>query len=147
MKYGKPLNFEPVAIKYPKLRICIGHMGWPFIFDTAAMLLKYPNVYADTSMLYMDSPEQFMHDVFMKQYGRLWLDNDLGDKIMFGSNNPRFRTARIKRGLESLDIRPETLELSLIHIYPLVEKVVTELAVLDYGDHVHGIFIDEKNKS
>ena len=23
---------------------------------------------------------------------------------------PRFRTARIKRGLESLDIRPETLE-------------------------------------
>lgn len=30
---------------------------------------------------------------------------------------------------------------------PLVEKVVTELAVLDYGDHVHGIFIDEKNKS
>ena len=42
MKYGKPLNFEPVAIKYPKLRICIGHMGWPFIFDTAAMLLKYP---------------------------------------------------------------------------------------------------------
>lgn len=27
------------------------------------------------------------------------------------------------------------------------EKVVTELAVLDYGNHVHGIFIDEKNKS
>lgn len=30
---------------------------------------------------------------------------------------------------------------------PLAEKVVTELAVLDYGDHVHGILIDEKNKS
>lgn len=27
------------------------------------------------------------------------------------------------------------------------KKVVTELAVLDYGNHVHGIFIDEKNKS
>lgn len=27
------------------------------------------------------------------------------------------------------------------------EKVVTELAVLDYGNHAHGIFIDEKNKS
>lgn len=110
MKYGKPLNFEPVAIKYPELRICIGHMGWPFIYETAAMILKYPNVYADTSMLYMDSPEQFMKDVFINQFGRLWLDNDFGDKIMFGSNNPRFRTARIKRGLESLDIRPETLE-------------------------------------
>lgn len=29
----------------------------------------------------------------------------------------------------------------------LEEKVVTELAVLQYGDHVHGILIDEKNKS
>jgi predicted TIM-barrel fold metal-dependent hydrolase len=45
----------------------------------------------------------------MKQYGRLWLDNDFSDKVMFGSNNPRFRSARIKRGLESLKIRKETL--------------------------------------
>ena len=109
MKYSLPLNFEPVAIKYPELKFCIGHMGWPHIFDTAALILKYPNVYADTSMLYMDSPEQFMNDVFMKQCGRLWLDNDFSDKVMFGSNNPRFRSARIKRGLESLKIRKETL--------------------------------------
>lgn len=110
MKYAQPLNFEPVAIKYPELKMCLAHMGWPWIYETAALILKYPNLYADTSMLYMDSPEQFLGDVLTRQFGRLWVDNDLSDKIMFGSNNPRFRTARIKRGLESLDLRDATKE-------------------------------------
>lgn len=110
MKYARPLEFESVAVRYPELRMCLAHFGWPWIFETAAMILKYPNVYADTAMLYMDSPEQFFSDVFTRQLGRLWVDNNLADKIMFGSNNPRFRTARIKRGLESIDWRPETKE-------------------------------------
>ena len=61
-------------------------------------------------MLYMDSPEQFLSDVLVRQLGRLWIENNLHDKVMFGSNNPRFRTARIKRGLESIEWRASTKE-------------------------------------
>ncbi|MDD3174596.1 MAG: amidohydrolase family protein [Herbinix sp.] len=110
MKYSKPLNFEEVAVKYPELRFCLAHFGWPWIYDTTALVLKYPNVYTDTSMLYMDSPEIFLNEVLKKQLGELWIDHNIHNKVMFGSNNPRFRTARIKRGLESIDFRPATKE-------------------------------------
>lgn len=110
MKYAQPIQFEEVAIRYPELRFCLAHFGWPWIYETAALVLKYPNVYTDTSMLYMDSPEQFLSDVLVRQLGRLWIENNLHDKVMFGSNNPRFRTARIKRGLESIEWRTSTKE-------------------------------------
>ena len=110
MKYSQPLNFEEVAVRYPELRFCLAHFGWPWIYETAALVLKYPNVYTDTSMLYMDSPEIFLREVLTEQLGHLWIDNNIQNKVMFGSNNPRFRTARIKRGLDSLDWKPATKE-------------------------------------
>ena len=110
MKYSQPLNFEEVAVRYPELRFCLAHFGWPWIYETAALVLKYPNVYTDTSMLYMDSPEIFLREVLTEQLGHLWIDHNIQNKVMFGSNNPRFRTARIKRGLDSLDWKPATKE-------------------------------------
>ena len=110
MKYSQPLNFEEVAVRYPELRFCLAHFGWPWIYETAALVLKYPNVYTDTSMLYMDSPEIFLREVLTEQLGHLWIDHNLQNKVMFGSNTPRFRTARIKRGLDSLDWKPATKE-------------------------------------
>ncbi|MDY3918347.1 MAG: amidohydrolase family protein [Candidatus Limivivens sp.] len=110
MKYSRPMNFEEVAVKYPELKMCLGHFGWPFTMETAALVLKYPNLYADTSMLYMDSPEQFMQDTLKKQLGEYWIEHNIHDKVMFGSGNPRFRSARIKRGLESIPWRPDVRE-------------------------------------
>ena len=55
-EYARPVNFEPIAVKFPKLRICLAHMGFPWVAETAALLAKYPNMYADTSALYFDSP-------------------------------------------------------------------------------------------
>ena len=110
MKYSQPVNFEEVAIKYPELRFCLAHFGWPWIHETTALVLKYANVYTDTAMLYMDSPEIFLREVLTEQLGHLWIEHNIQDKVMFGSNNPRFRTARIKRGLESLDWKPLTKE-------------------------------------
>lgn len=110
MKYSRPLEFEEIAIRYPQLRFCLAHFGWPWIHETAALLLKYPNIYADTAMLYMDSPRKFMKDIFENQLGSLWLENNLKDKVMFGSNSPRFKPRRIKHGLDQLELRPGTRE-------------------------------------
>ncbi|MDD2955378.1 MAG: amidohydrolase family protein [Oscillospiraceae bacterium] len=110
MKYSVPLNFEEVAVKYPQLRICLAHFGWPFAVDTAALCLKYPNVYTDTSAMYMDSPEKFMDYIFNQAWGPLWFQNNFAKQVMFGSNNPRFRTARVKRGLDSIEMRDDVRE-------------------------------------
>lgn len=108
LKYCHPFQFEEVAVRFPELRINLAHFGFPWTTETAAIILKYPNVYADTAGCYMDCPEQFFEQIFLKQMGPLWIEHNFREKILFGSNSPRFRPARIKRGLESLHFSKET---------------------------------------
>jgi predicted TIM-barrel fold metal-dependent hydrolase len=109
-KYSQPLHFEEVALHHPELRICLAHFGWPWINETIMLMLKYPNVYTDTSMLYMDTAKDFYEQIFTKNMGPLWIDRNLKDQVMFGSNTPRFRANRLKPALESLPIRRSTLD-------------------------------------
>lgn len=109
-KYSKPLCFEDVALEYPKLRMCLAHFGWPWVPDTCMMVLKYPNVYADTSMLYMDRPGDFFHQIFKVDLSPLWLENCINRKVLFGSNSPRFGSGDMRVGIEKLGLREKTTE-------------------------------------
>ncbi|MCY9693220.1 amidohydrolase family protein [Paenibacillus alginolyticus] len=109
-KFSVPLNFEEVAITHPEMRICLAHFGWPWVQDTVMLLLKYSNVYTDTSMLYMDNAKDFYEQVFTRNMGPQWIDRNLNDKVMFGSNSPRIRASRLKPALESLPMRRTTLD-------------------------------------
>lgn len=111
MKYSKPLEFESLVLKYPNLRICLAHFGWPWVQDTAAMMLKYKNVYTDTALLYFDSAREFYKRVFTHDLAITWIDRSLRHQIMFGSNNPRFEQIRMAKAIEELGLRPSTLEL------------------------------------
>lgn len=106
-KYSNPMNFEDVAIEYPKLRMCLGHFGWPWTRETAMLILKYPNLYADTALLYFDSPKQFFQTTFNDQLGEYWIDRMLYDKVMFGSTYPRIEQKRMVKAMDSLSLRPK----------------------------------------
>lgn len=101
-KYAHPLRFEEVAQRWPQLRICLAHFAWPWARETAMLMIKYPNVYTDTAMMYMDSAEQFFDHLFKEEMGQYWLEHNFPNQVMFGSNAPRFRPVRIKRGLDSV---------------------------------------------
>ena len=107
-EYAHPLKFERVAIEYPNLRFCLAHFGWPFVRETVMLMIKYPNVYADTSLLYLDSPEESMKRLFTIDMGPLWADRALAKQIMFASNGPRFRQFKLLRGLEQVEMRDDT---------------------------------------
>lgn len=109
-KYSHPLHFEDVAIAYPELRMCLAHFGWPWIHETVMLLLKYPNVYTDTSLLHMDNAKDFYEQVFTRNMGPLWIERNLEDKVMFGTNAPRFRAKRLLPALEGLHFREKTLQ-------------------------------------
>jgi predicted TIM-barrel fold metal-dependent hydrolase len=109
-RFSQPLNFEDVAINFPDLRFCLAHFGWPWIQETVMLLIKYPNIYTDTSLLYMDSPEDFFTQVFTKNLGPLWVERNFHRQVMFGSNTPRFRAFKLKSALEQLDLRKQTLD-------------------------------------
>ena len=106
-KYSNPLNFEETAIEYPELRMCLGHFGWPWTRETAMLILKYPNLYADTALLYFDSPKQFFQTTFNDQLGEYWIDRMLYDKVMFGSTYPRIEQKRMVKAMDALTLRPK----------------------------------------
>ena len=93
------------------------------------MLLKYPNVYTDTATVFMDSPANYYDQIFMKNMAPGWLQNNLMDKVMFGSNLPRFRQVRIREGLEKLPIRKDVSD----RILGGNAKVFLGMEVRDYA--------------
>ncbi len=109
-KYSNPLVFEDVAIAYPDLRMCLGHFGWPWIRETAMLILKYPNLYADTALLYFDSPKQFFDSTFNAQLGEYWIDRMLFNKVMFGSAYPRIEQKRMTGAARAMTLRPRQME-------------------------------------
>lgn len=111
IRFSKPLEFEPLAHRYPSLRICLAHFGWPWVQDTAMLMLKFHNVYTDTSLLYFDSAREFYKRVFTHDLAITWIDRSLRHQIMFGSNNPRFEQIRMAKALDELGLRSSTLEL------------------------------------
>ena len=76
-----PLLLEDVAIRFPKLKIVIMHMGWPFFDHALYMLWTYENVYLDTATVsWMLAPRLFdrMLEETVRSVG--------SDRILFGSD-------------------------------------------------------------
>lgn len=111
-KYAMPFLFEEVALNYSKLRFCLAHFGWPWVTETAALLLKYPNIYTDTGLLYFDNASEFYDQVFKTTLGSHWIDRSLRHQVMFGSNNPRFEQIRMIEAIKNIGWRESTLDRS-----------------------------------
>lgn len=110
-KYARPIEFEELAYTRPKLRICLAHFGWPWVQETAMLMAKYPNIYADTGVLYFDSAREFYTRLFTQDLPITWIDRSLRHQVMFGSNNPRFEQIRMADAIAHLGLRDSTLEL------------------------------------
>lgn len=110
-EYSYPMNFEKVAVKFPELRFCLAHMGFPWVKETAMLLLKYPNMYADTAVLFFDSAREFYTHLFTQDLGIGWIDRSIRHQILFGSNMPRWEEMRMLSALKELGLRQETVEL------------------------------------
>ena len=92
--YSRPIDFEPVIAQYEDINFCLTHMGWPWVQETAALLLKYPNAYANTALMNFDGPYQIYRKVFLEDMGELWVEHNLSDKILFGSGLLRGDTGK-----------------------------------------------------
>jgi predicted TIM-barrel fold metal-dependent hydrolase len=110
-RYSSPLLLEEVAASHPKLRMCITGFGWPWVRETAMLLLKYPNLYADTGALFFDCAQEFYEQTFVKDIPLTWIDRSLRHQVMFGSDNPRFEQIRMADALRHLGLRDSSLQL------------------------------------
>lgn len=109
-RYNHPLVIEEAIMSHPKVRFALAHFAWPWVREMVMLLIKYPNVYTDTSVLYLDSPEESMERLFTVDMGPLWLQRSFADRVMFASNTPRFRAFKIRRAIEKLSLPDNVLD-------------------------------------
>ncbi|HXZ94627.1 MAG TPA: amidohydrolase family protein, partial [Dehalococcoidia bacterium] len=89
-RLGHPMLLEPVTLRYPDLRIILGHCGFPWPWDTWSLVVRHANVYVDISA-YSNLYNHFPWDAYMK-YG-------LESKILFATDYPMIS---FKEGLSAL---------------------------------------------
>nr|WP_294061355.1 amidohydrolase family protein [Sphingomonas sp.] len=80
--FGNPENVEEALNRHPRLRLNLMHCGWPYLDDTIAMLMLYPNVYVDTGAGDWLLPRAHFHD-----YLRTLVEAGFSKRIMFGSDH------------------------------------------------------------
>lgn len=78
-RLGQPILVEPVALKFPDLRIVLGHCGFPWVWESWSMAARHPNVYVDIS-------------AFTNLYDHLpwsaYTAYEIENKLLFATDNP-----------------------------------------------------------
>ena len=53
---GHPELVQDVLVRHPRLRLALGHAGFPFLDETISLLYRYPNIYVDLGAIPSDFP-------------------------------------------------------------------------------------------
>lgn len=81
-RFGHPELVEEVLNRHPKLRLNLMHFAWPYLEETLAMLMLYPNVNVDTGAGDWLLPRAHFHECL-----RTLVEAGFGNRIMFGSDH------------------------------------------------------------
>ena len=118
---GRPIHVDPIAEKYPRLKIILAHMGHPWFEECIAVVRKNENVYCEISALFY-RPWQFYNMLITAQEYRIV------DKMFFGTDFPFSSVEESLEGLRKVNrvvgnsclpkVSQDTID-SIIHSNPL----------------------------
>ena len=104
VRQAHPLLVDDVAVDYPDVRFVICHLGNPWFQDTAEVLYKNDNVYADISGLTLgDFDYEFERYLVTRVKDLIAYMGDPGSQLMYGSDWPLVEMAPYVKFMESLD--------------------------------------------
>jgi len=109
IRYNQPSIYDDIARKHPKLKLCLAHMGWPWVWDAVAITIRNPNVYLDTAGTFAGTPIETMRQIISSISARVF-ENTLGDRLIFGSDYPRIEMNKMFNAVSSLPLRREVLD-------------------------------------
>ena len=97
-------KLERVVKDFPKLKICVPHLGFDELADYRELVEKYDNLWLDTAMVITNYLPVSEH-ISLDQYRR--------DRIMYGSDFPNIPYAwdREIKELSALGLSQENLEM------------------------------------
>ena len=91
-----PRHLDPVAIRFPEVKILLAHLGHPYEGECVAVIRKHPNLYADISALHYRPFQLYNSLMLVQEYG-VW------NKILFGTDYPFTTVAASVKGIRQLN--------------------------------------------
>lgn len=111
LRHAHPLLVDDLAVDYPDVKFVICHLGNPWFRDTAEVLYKNDNVYADISGLVLgEFTSQFEKHLLAQLHDMITYMGDPGRQLMYGSDWPLVRMGPYVKFLEQIDVTPEARE-------------------------------------
>jgi uncharacterized protein len=111
VRMAHPLLVDDVAVDFPEVRFVICHLGNPWFQDTAEVLYKNDNVFADISGLILgDFTYDFERYVVMRVKEMIAYMGKPGVQLMYGSDWPLVEMAPYVKFLNNLDLDDEAWE-------------------------------------
>ncbi|MFO0975997.1 MAG: amidohydrolase family protein [Planctomycetaceae bacterium] len=104
LEYTLPRHLDPVAIRYPEVRMILAHLGHPFEGECVAVIRKHPHLYADLSALHYRPFQLYQSLMLVQEYG-VW------DKVLFGTDYPFTTVQATVDGLRNLNRMVEGTQL------------------------------------
>lgn len=105
---GHPVYVDQVACQFPELVIICHHGGWSWPHEAVAVAWKHRNVYLEFGAI---APRYQAPDA-RGGSGDIahFMDTVLPDRVLFGTDWPMLRYARVPEEIERLGLRPESLD-------------------------------------
>lgn len=94
-RLGHPMLVEPVTLKYPDLKIVLGHCGFPWPWEAWSLVARRPNVYLDVSA-YPSLYDHLPWDAYSKF--------DVEHKVLFATDYPLLGFKQTLDALDRVDI-------------------------------------------
>jgi predicted TIM-barrel fold metal-dependent hydrolase len=96
LELGRPITVEPLALRYPDLKIIMAHLGHPWFEECVVLIRKQPNVFADISALFY-RPWQYYNALITAQ------EYLVTDKLYFGTDYPVTTVEETIAGLRNVN--------------------------------------------
>ncbi|MBW3581959.1 MAG: amidohydrolase family protein [Euryarchaeota archaeon] len=109
VKYSHPIHIDDVAVDHPDVTFIICHLGNPWLRDTAELLYKNENVYADVSGLTLVDFEERFEVFLLDEVKRMIRYMGEPHKLLFGTDWPIAEMAPYVSFMEKL-LEPEDRE-------------------------------------
>jgi len=107
IRHGHPAFVDEIACHFPDLVIICCHGGWPWATEMIAIAWKHANVYLEFGAVaprYLASPDSGWQPM------RHFMNTQLQDRILFGSDWPMIRYDRLFEELPRLQLKDSVLE-------------------------------------
>jgi predicted TIM-barrel fold metal-dependent hydrolase len=111
VRQAHPLLVDDIAVDFPDNKFVICHLGNPWFQDTAEVLYKNDNVYADISGLTLgDFTYDFERYMAQRVKDMILYMGDPGKQLLYGSDWPLVRMGPYVKFLDALELPEPVIE-------------------------------------